>query len=83
MDRRMDRRTDGSILICHPKFLRGHNYQLLLLIWSSGLVLVSLEVNCALSGQKIFHANCAISGVIKFFSQPLVQDKWPVKIHLS
>ena len=23
------------------------------------------------------------SGVIKFFSQPLVQDKWPVKIHLS
>ena len=25
----------------------------------------------------------APSGVIKFFSQPLVQDKWPVKIHLS
>ena len=23
------------------------------------------------------------AGVIKFFSQPLVQDKWPVKIHLS
>ena len=23
------------------------------------------------------------TGVIKFFSQPLVQDKWPVKIHLS
>ena len=23
------------------------------------------------------------SGVIKFFSQPLLQDKWPVKIHLS
>ena len=22
-------------------------------------------------------------GVIKFFFQPLVQDKWPVKIHLS
>ena len=24
-----------------------------------------------------------VAGVIKFFSQPLVQDKWPVKIHLS
>ena len=21
----MDGQTDGSILICHPKFLRGHN----------------------------------------------------------
>ena len=24
MDGRTDRRTDGSFLICHPKFLRGH-----------------------------------------------------------
>ena len=23
MDGQMDRRTDGAILICHPKFLRG------------------------------------------------------------
>ena len=29
------------------------------------------------------HLSYAHAGVIKFFSQPLVQDKWPVKIHLS
>ena len=28
-------------------------------------------------------ASSGSAGVIKFFSQPLVQDKWPVKIHLS
>ena len=38
----------------------------------------SFYLDCSVRLHKKWHA-----GVIKFFSQPLVQDKWPVKIHLS
>ena len=43
-----------------------------------GVTVVDL---CTSSGNALYFYQ--VSGVIKFFSQPLVQDKWPVKIHLS
>ena len=37
LEGRTDRRTDGSILICHPKFLRGHKKLFIYLLAGGGL----------------------------------------------
>ena len=46
---------------------------------------ITVEESTSIQWVKFINTNYLIhsSGVIKFFSQPLVQDKWPVKIHLS
>ena len=49
----MDRRTDGAILICHPKFLRGHNKNTVQLFFN---IFLSMEK----SSTVLFNTSCII-----------------------
>ena len=60
----------GATVFCNRAIQWFNTNCLICLIWK-------------INQTKLLQKNDYYAGVIKFFSQPLVQDKWPVKIHLS